>query len=168
MKKILSAAALEDPGILYTGLTSSSTRWPKLLVYSEHWKKQADELRPRHNCEGNLVWKQIDTCAFNGPLARVVFGPKREGKFPYIDIYVYYRGVNISTADDCVFYENEWFCVFIPSTACMPLPPTTRVGCGPVTSSVLSASDEILQAFYGEDWQTPPFFWNGTWSQNPV
>ena len=120
------------------------------IVINSQLEKPWDD-RTRHDCNGKLSDSQIDSCSFNGPFARVIYGTHM-----HIDVYLY----NLILPDGGLLgpvslhgeveYIND-------SKTLPPVKPCTLNGVK--TSVFKELNEEMLQTFYGKDYIIPNHEW---------
>lgn len=170
----LFAESLQTQGIsnVASGLSTKPmpSDAPQILLNEYHDLPDAE--RPRHDCHGKRVGSMVDSCAFNGPVARVV----SRAMTVLIDVYVYcdsLLGCDVdqgATCDDKFdghyggHAKRRRFCVFIPTKAGSELPPVRRCSMHNIETMCFASPETIkpmLEGFYGDTFLIPDKRWSG-------
>lgn len=132
----IAKAASEHGGINMNEFT--------LLVRKTHDRRFSDVQRT--NCKGKPVSGMTDGCAFNGPIARVMF----KGK--HIDIY--FRTSYVQDAPSKWHCRKHTGCVYSQSRYSIPLPEVYPCRLGPVDTKCFGPAivKQHLNEIYGNEW----------------
>ena len=115
-----------------------------LLVRKTHDRRFSDVQRT--NCKGKPVSRMTDVCAFNGPIARVMF------KGRHIDIY--FRTSYVQDAPSKWHCRKHTGCVYSQSRYSIPLPEVYPCRLGPVDTKCFGPAivKQHLNEIYGNEW----------------
>ena len=132
----IAKAASEHGGINTNKIT--------LLVRKTHDRLFSDVQRT--NCKGEPVSRMVDGCAFNGPIARVMF------KGNHVDIY--FRSSYVPGAPSAWHCRKNTGCVYSQSRYSVPLPEVYPCRLGPVDTTCFGPSivKQHLNEIYGKEW----------------
>ena len=120
-----------------------------IIINKSHNNEDMDESnlikRPRHNCKGDKVDSQVDSCSQNILFSRVIY--------------------NNVHCDLCVYGEDE----YIPTDKGINLPETKKVKFNNITTKIFK-SDEFIHDYlikqYGKDYLIPNHeYINGKWTK---
>lgn len=141
----------------------------RLVLYAEHKAPMLNSKRPRFDCQGRKVSMQVDSCSFNGPLARLVYLTRDRGwwtrtgvKTRHLDVFLYHDKIDskfsiVQKNSVCVLYAS-----YIPSMFSTTLPPVQRCSLNAVNTSCFykDYGHNFMRCKYGPDYMTQNKRWN--------
>ena len=140
----------------------SNTNWENgtmMLIINKWHNTPFNKPRPRFNCQGKRVDKNIDDCSFNGLFARLVL-KSCPIKFFHLDIFVYHkckdlkiRNINIKN-NICSEYKGPYGS-YVMTRFGSPLAKTIPCRLGNVKTRCFSNPDNFLRDIYGNNYMEP-------------
>lgn len=143
----------------------------RLVIYAAHEAQVLESQRPRYDCSGKPVSFAVDSCSFNGPLARLILSTRNSkwwkqggGKTRHLDIFLYkyepgkktrhMHQVNTSSCGQVVSY--------FPSSLASELPPVQPCTINDVNASCFERvfGHSFMKCKYGPGYVTPNKRWN--------
>lgn len=136
---------------------------PKLVLYPYHKRRVDDQYRPRYDCSGKYSDSHRDNCAFNGPIARVIYRSKK--KYLHLDIFVYHREDNEKKRQELQekglasdFYGP--YGSYVSSTVGSQLPPVKPCRLHGLKTSCFRDGADLMTNIYGKNYLQPIKMWD--------
>ena len=137
---------------------------PRLLVNPYHNYPLNNGARPRFNCDGKEVSEHTDNCAFNGPIARLMYLNKK-GHRLHLDVFVYHmetdrrvRHMLENRGYAAMFYGP--YAAYITSKHGSGLPPVKDCTLHGIPTMCFSDAGHFLESRYGPHYLKPDKMWN--------
>ena len=130
-----------------------------IIINENHNKKMINgKGRPRFNCNGDKVDKQIDNCSYNGLFARIIYKRK------HCDLFVYTKN---NKTDEYHTKCHKSGCVYISTDKGENLPKTKIVKMNNINTRIFKSDKfihKLLSSLYGDYYIKPDHkFKNGKW-----
>ena len=131
----------------------------QIYLIINNWHNKPFKNRKRYNCQGELVDKQIDSCSFNGLIARLIL-KKNKVQFYHLDIFVYHKCENNNkkssnlSLGNCLEYKGNYGS-YILSKYGSPLDTTKKCKLGNVKTRCLVNANDYLRNIYGKNYIYP-------------
>ena len=138
-----------------------------LLINPFHNKPM--NFRKRYNCRGKRVYKYMDSCSFDGIIARLIYYDGK--KVSHIDIFVFHQENNPSLRKQNLKKKKAFsykgpYAAYVTSDIGTSLPKTISTKINGVTTRCFNRIDgkKFLQTVYGKDFLIPDkIYLNNKW-----
>lgn len=143
----------------------------RLVIYAAHEAQVLESQRPRYDCSGKAVSFAVDSCSFNGPLARLILSTRNSKwwtqggvKTRHLDIFLYKYEPGESTRH--THQVNTSSCgrvvSYFPSRLASELPPVQPCTMNGVNASCFEQDfgHSFMKCKYGPGYATPNKRWN--------